>query len=478
MPSSIMPSIPKLEEHEDSRERAKDKLKKIVDSKSNKTVSCAGETKIFTWDEVNQHKSVDDCWMVIKGKVYDVTSWVPKHPGGNLIMNGAGRDATALFLSYHPTSTQMVLPKYHIGDIEDYNPFYTWDSEFYSILKKRVEEVQRTHRLHVSSKTIIFKTILLAMFWGLSYYYLLSSGYFIAAIILGIFHGMVGIQVSHDGNHGAYSKNPIICKLAGYSMDLIGASSITWEMQHNIGHHPNSNRKGDFHSEDYDPDSISGYPYIRITPNHPLQPHHRYQHIYVWFLYLLVGLKWFYGDLRSLYHKKYQVFEYWNIPTSRVLYNLATKCFFLYYALYIPSTHFGFGKGLALFLTFLSSQSYVFILMFSVNHLTEEVVFPNNEYKKEESKKERDWAKLQILTSCNYAPSSTFWFWVSGGLNFQIEHHLFPAICHMYLPYISPVVKQTCEEFGLPYHCYPDYWTAFKSFFSHLKTLGREEGEN
>jgi len=302
--------------------------------------------------------------------------------------------------------------------------------------------------------------------WFFSYYLTLTTGSFFAMVIWGIFHGSIGIQIAHDGNHGSFSKYPFLTRLAANSMDLMGGSSLTWVMQHNVGHHPNSNRKGDFYSEDYDPDSKAGYPYCRISPNQDWKPLHRYQHLFIWILFLGVGLKWLYGDFRALYLRRYQSFEFWHIQKSLVIWSLTTKFFFFFYALYIPCVYHGIFYGTFAFLAFLAAQSYVFILMFGVNHLTEETIFPN------ENSNERDWAKLQILTSCNYSLNSKFWHLASGGLNFQIEHHLFPAICHTFLPFIAPIVQETCKEYGVPYHSFPSYSVALKSYYNHLKLLG------
>lgn len=92
--------------------------------------------KKYSWDEISKHRHANDCWIVVKGKVYDVTSWVPLHPGGRLILNGAGRESTALFLSYHPLNVEGRLAKYLIGEVDDYRPYYQWDGEFYPVLKR------------------------------------------------------------------------------------------------------------------------------------------------------------------------------------------------------------------------------------------------------------------------------------------------------------------------------------------------------
>lgn len=433
------------------------KPKSIVDSM---------EVSKYTWDEVANHRSPNDCWMVIEGKVYDVTTWVSKHPGGQLIMNGAGRDASPLFLSYHPLKTSAMLPKYLIGEIENYQPYYHWRTDFYTTVKRRVEEVVKQHNLTVDSNEMFFKATLLLLTWLTVYYYALSTGYIFVAMMLGFVHGHIGIQIAHDGNHGAFSKRPWLSKLAVVSMDLMGASSVNWEMQHNVGHHPNSNRKGDYYNEDYDPDAKGGYPLIRMTPNHDWKPMHQYQHIYVWFLFSFVSLKWLYGDFRSIFLRKYQTFVYWDISNLYVAWSLLGKALFFSYTWGAFAYYHGISHGWWMFFYFLAAQSYVFILMFGVNHLTEESEFPNSETI------ERDWAKLQIQTASNFAINSRLWLWISGGLNFQIEHHLFPYICHMYLPYISPVVRQTCKEFNVPYAQFETYWDALSSYQAHIKALG------
>jgi len=386
-------------------------------------------------------------------------------------MNGAGRDATPLFLSYHPLYVQSMLPKYLIGEIESYLPYYQWQTDLYTTMKRRVEEVVKRHNLRSDSKEMFLKSFVLLFIWSLAYYFAFSTGTILAAIILGFAHGHIGIQIAHDGNHGSYSKRPWLSKLAAASMDLMGASSLNWEMQHNVGHHPNSNRKGDYYNEDYDPDAKSGYPFVRLTPNHDWKPMHQYQHLYIWPLFSVVGLKWLYGDFRALMLRRYQTFVYWDISILYVLWTLSAKALFFSYAFGVFAYTYGLWQGWCMFYSFLAAQSYVFILMFGVNHLTEDSEFPN------ETSTERDWAKLQVLTSSNFALSSRLWLWLSGGLNFQIEHHLFPYICHMYLPYISPIVQQTCKEFNVPYKSFDSYWGALGSYYTHIKNLGTRSEE-
>jgi fatty acid desaturase len=128
----------------------------------------------------------------------------------------------------------------------------------------------------------------------------------------------------------------------------------------------------------------------------------------------------------------------------------------------------GFSTGVLHYVVFMIVCGYAFVLMFSVNHLTEETAFPDEGLPVES----RDWAALQVMTSSNFANDSAFWTFLSGGLNFQIEHHLFPGVNHMHLRNISPIVKQACKEFGVPYYSFPTFAAAVYSYYAHLKNLG------
>jgi len=421
-------------------------------------------SKVYPWSEINKHNKYNDCWMVIRGKVYDVTSWVPKHPGGKLILNGAGRESTPLFMSYHPLRVNQLLEKYEIGRVDAYSPFYDWNSEFYTVLKGRVEEYKKKNNLECDSYTMYFKTFLIIFGWIVSYYYAMFCGVTLAAPLLAFFHSHFGISIGHDALHGGYSKKAAITNIFGRAMDFMGASSIVWYHQHNIGHHPHSNIDKD--DIEYDPDARSGAPIVRLSPHQPWRPYHRFQHIYLWFLIALMSFKWYVNDIRSVRRRRYMTIDFFEILKSDVVIMLMYKALFLVYLFILPMILLPVGKALLHSLIVVVCSSYYLVMMFAVNHLTDMVEFPN------ESKINRDWAQLQVETSTNFATDSILWTWLAGGLNFQIEHHLFPSLCHVYLPMISPIVKKTCEEFNVNYVSFPTYWDAVKGHYNHVKQLG------
>eukprot|EP01119_Soliformovum_irregulare_P006754 TRINITY_DN19183_c0_g1_i1.p1 TRINITY_DN19183_c0_g1~~TRINITY_DN19183_c0_g1_i1.p1 ORF type:complete len:453 (-),score=91.41 TRINITY_DN19183_c0_g1_i1:48-1406(-) len=433
--------------------------------------------RTFTWNEIGKHKSANDCWVVVKGKVYDVTGFVSEHPGGRLILNGAGRDATPLVMSYHPLYVQNLIKKFEIGQVQGYKPYYQWDSEFYTTLKKRVEQVVRDENLTNHSYYMYFKSLALLTIWFCLYYYTIMKGNIWLAIPFGYFHSQFGITVAHDGLHGAYSKYSWINGLAAAAMDLMGASGIVWLHQHNVGHHPNSNRQGTSHKNDndeideYDPDARSGAPYVRITPNQPWAWWHQWQHIYIWPMISLISAKWVVNDVRAIIRRKYITIEMFELRTRDLILTALAKSLFVFYMIALPLTYLTFSDWLTFFCFAMATSSYNFVLMFSVNHLTEDSMFPND------SVYNRDWARLQALTATNFAIGSKLWTLLSGGLNYQIEHHLFPGICHVHLPKISPVVQQTFKEYDVPYQNYSSYWDAFYAYYHHLVVLGQNPAD-
>jgi linoleoyl-CoA desaturase len=290
----------------------------------------------------------------------------------------------------------------------------------------------------------------------------------LGAFLFGIFHSHLGITISHDGCHGSYSKNKTITRLAASMMDLMGGSRLVWFMQHNIGHHPNCNRQGTTsQAEDYDPDVRSGTPIMRFNEAQPWKPYHSYQHIYIWLLFAGVGVKWYINDIKAIFREKYLTFDFFEITQEDRRLLIITKSMFVIYSFIVPIYLHGIVRGLALMLLFWSVTSYMFALNFAVNHLTEDNHFP-----REKDQPIRDWAKLQVLTTSNFGTSNPVCSWITGGLNYQIEHHLFPGMNHVYLAQIAPIVKQTCKEYGLKYTDYPTYWDAVVAYHNHVRNLG------
>lgn len=446
--------------------------------------------KKYTLEDVSLHSSPTDCWLVIWGKVYDVTRWIPNHPGGSLIYVKAGQDCTQLFDSYHPLYVRKMLSKYCIGELaptvgED--KFKTAHLEykdaasedFYLVMKQRVEAYfkknkinPRTHS-HMMIKSLVilvgyFACYYLAFFWSSSFFLSLAF-----ALGMGFFAAEVGVSIQHDGNHGAYTSWCGFGYIMGASLDLVGASSFMWRQQHVVGHHSFTN------VDNYDPDIRVKDPDIRrVVDTQPRQWYHSYQHVYLAALYGLLALKSiFLDDFNAYFSGSIGPVKLAKLTPVEFSILFGGKALYAFYMFVLPSLYCVHSAGTFLSL-YVASQlitGWMLAFLFQVAHVVDDVEFPTPEESDGKLKVKGGWAAMQVATTTDFSAQSLFWSHVSGGLNNQIEHHLFPGVCHLYYPAIQPIVKETCKEFDVPYVAYPSFWAALVAHFAHLKKVGITE---
>jgi len=430
----------------------------------------------FTWEEVKQHKYPHDCWVVLqkevegvkKGIVLDVTSWVPKHPGGDIIYDGAGGDCTIQFWSYHPLSlldrSDSLFNKYAVGEIADYKLLYEVDTPFYRTLKARVESKIPPCKRR-SDPVLWMKTVFLLFGLAVSGWYGWIQGNMLGIVIYGILLSSTGLNMMHDGIHSAYSKSSFINTLAAFSFNVAGCNFITYRKAHSFGHHAYTN-----HLE-YDTGVSSAFPVLRLHPKLPLMFHHGIQHLYAFLLYLISIALFIFGDYADLF----TLFNYPQRPckpsTKQIVLTVLGK---LIYATWFLGHFFlfPFQKALLDCVVVSVEEGFFGLIFFVVNHWTDKAVHYANE---DLISGTSDWAALQVLSSSNYSIKSFFWTHVSGGLNLQIEHHLFPSLSHTRLSTITPIVRDTCKQFGINYdmQCYSSFWTALFGNFVFMRALGK-----
>lgn len=224
------------------------------------TTGAANAIKTISKSELASHNTPASAWCAVHNQdsngnyisghvVLDITSFAAKHPGGDLILLAAGKDASVLFETYHPRGVpQSLVKKLTIGVMEkgSYDDsFYSWNSDFYRVLKQRVvQRIEERGLARRGSIEIWIKALfLLSGFW-FSLYQMYTNDFVVAAvwsIVMGFFAAMVGTCIQHDGNHGAFAQSKFMNKCAGWTLDMIGASAFTWELQHMLGHHPYTN---------------------------------------------------------------------------------------------------------------------------------------------------------------------------------------------------------------------------------------------
>lgn len=447
--------------------------------------------RAFSKSEVASHNIPEDCWLIIDDKVYDVTAWVPKHPGGALIYINAGHDCTQLFESYHPLRVRKLLGSFCIGALDAagepsasassppallYLPEGGEDDGFYAAVKRRVEAHFATCGANPRAHPLMHaKALAILAAYALCYYgaFFGARDFWAAlgfALAMGVCAGEVGVSIQHDCNHGAFSENRWLTYVLGVTLDLVGASSFMWKQQHVVGHHLATN------VDHFDPDIRVKDPDVRtVAPTQPRQWYHAYQHVYLAALYGLLALKSvLLDDFSAYFSGEIGPLKLAPMTTPELAVFVGGKALYALYMLVLP-TAYGVHGPASFALLFFASQlvtGWMLALLFQVAHVQAEAEWPRPERSGGVARVRRGWAAAQVATTTNFSPGSIFWTHFSGGLNHQIEHHLFPGVCHVYYPAIQPIVEATCKEFGVPYHAYPTFWAALSAHFKYLQAAG------
>jgi linoleoyl-CoA desaturase len=276
---------------------------------------------------------------------------------------------------------------------------------------------------------------------------------------------LIAFCVQHDANHGSYFRSRRLNHLMGWSSDaLLGFSSYAWRVKHNVAHHTYTNVDG------YD-DDIEQVPLARFAPTQPVRPWHRYQHLYVWPMYSLMGLRWqTVGDLQSLRRGAFGHTALRRPAGWARIGLLGGKAIFVVWAIVVPLLVYPWWAVAAAYVGLLMVTSVVMATTFQLAHCVEEASFASGE---ELESGEHVWAVHQVETTVDFCPRNKPLTWVLGGLNFQIEHHLFPRLPHTLYPAIAPIVQRHCLRYGVRYTVQPSLRVALRSHFRHLRELGR-----
>ncbi len=286
-------------------------------------------------------------------------------------------------------------------------------------------------------------------------------------ILMGLGTAGIGMSVMHDAVHGSYSRKEWINKMFGSSMYLLGSNVFNWKVQHNILHHTNTNIDG------FDGDIDSKGP-IRLSQSAPYKKFHRYQHIHAFFFYGLMTLSKLVQDFTQLaeYNKSGITRQLKRSPVGEYIKMVALKLLYLviFIGLSIYFTEFTWWQVLIGFVIMHWTAGFILSIIFQLAHVVEgaDQPLPNAD-----GIVESDWAVHELATTSNFGRNNWLLTWYVGGLNFQIEHHLFPHICHVHYSAISPIVEKTAKEFGLNYNLKPRFRDALKSHIRMLKVLGR-----
>jgi linoleoyl-CoA desaturase len=274
----------------------------------------------------------------------------------------------------------------------------------------------------------------------------------------------VGFCVMHDGNHGAYSRFAFINKAAALSLNLLGGNAYFWHFKHNIAHHSYPNVTGS-------DDDFNVGPAGRLSPLDPHKPFHRFQHLYIWGLYALLAIEWqTAGDFRSMMKPGVADTKVARPRGWEQVYFWVGKAVFYTLAFVVPLFHHGVWAVVGIYLYTGAVLGLTLALVFQLAHCVQEANFPAPLPGTRAI--DREWSAHQVETAVDFARGNRLLTWYLGGLNFQIEHHLFPRICHLHYPALSPIVEEVCRAHGVRHSSHPRMRDAVRSHIRFLKRLG------
>lgn len=343
--------------------------------------------------------------------------------------------------------------------------------DFHTELKNRVSRYFSEDNLAMTGNfSLLFKAALLSFIYIGMYIHLVffTPGLWIAipeCIFFGLLTAAIGFNVMHDGAHGSFSKYKALNFMAGTSLNFLGGSAIMWNMKHNLIHHTFTNIDGV-------DDDIEAGPWLRFASTQKKMKLHRYQQYYFWFLYAMLHLMWiFVSDYQKYFKRKIGVVPIRKMTPYEHFSFWAAKLIYAFMFVVLPIIMLGFTKWIIGFLLITMVTGFAISIVFQLAHTVEHTDFPVPT--EVSGKIENEWAIHQIHTTANFATGNKTISWLLGGLNFQIEHHLFPRISHVHYPAISKIIKRTCREYGVQYIEYPKMIHAIRSHIHYLKRLGQ-----
>ncbi len=350
--------------------------------------------------------------------------------------------------------------------------FNNKSSAFFIALKAEVEQYFRQQKIKKTGnwKLYIKTGVLIPSAIGLYISLLLfpMPGLFALVLcgILGFVLASIGFNVMHDACHGSYSSKKWVNETFGHSLNALGGNAFIWKFKHNIIHHTYTNVDGV-------DDDIAKSPLMRQCYTQKWVPAHRFQHIYVVLVYAISSLAWVFMMDFNKYFKGRII----NTPLQKMSFKehfvfWLSKALYIFFYILVPVYFVGWAPWAIGFAVMHLAMGFTLAIVFQLAHVVEHTEF---EFAKIDPKIiDSEWAIYQIKTTANFAPRNKIISWFVGGLNFQIEHHLFPRVSHVHYPALSKIVKDTCAKFNLPYNEYPTMISAIVSHFRMMRILGRK----
>ncbi len=348
--------------------------------------------------------------------------------------------------------------------------FNNSNNTFFQAVRNSVDTYFKTQNLKRTGnwKLYLKAWILIPAAFGI-YLFLLSGHYgWLLGIFAAVFFGLtlvcIAFNVMHDACHNSFSEKKWVNNMMGLSMNALGSNAFIWKVKHNIIHHTYTNI-------DRIDDDIANGPLLRQCTTQKWMPIHRFQFLYMFVLYGVSTLSWALGTDFARYFRK----RIHNTPIKRIdlqqhLIFWTSKLLYAFFYALLPIYLLGWQPWLIGFLIIHMTMGLSLSVVFQLAHIVEKTSFDvaDGTHKVINS----EWAVHEIRTTADFAPGNRIISWLSGGLNFQVEHHLFPQVSHIHYVALSKIVRQQCELFGLPYNYYPTAWQALYSHVRLMRKLG------
>jgi linoleoyl-CoA desaturase len=350
--------------------------------------------------------------------------------------------------------------------------FNNKNNAFYTVLKSEVEKyfqqkkIKKTGNWKLYIKSGILIPSAIGLYISLLVFPMSALLALVLCAILGFVLASVGFNVMHDACHGSFSSKKWVNETFGHTLNALGGNAFIWKFKHNIIHHTYTNVDGV-------DDDIAKSPLMRQCTTQKWVPAHRFQHIYVVLVYAISSFAWvFMMDFNKYFSQRIVSTPLQKMSTKEHIIFWLSKALYVFFYILIPVYFVGWGPWAIGFAVMHVTLGFTLAIVFQLAHVVEHVEF---EIATTDPKViENEWAVYQVKTTANFAPRNKIVSWFVGGLNFQVEHHLFPRVSHVHYPALRKIVKSTCEKFNMPYHEFPTMVSAVASHFRMMKFLGKK----
>ena len=349
--------------------------------------------------------------------------------------------------------------------------FSNRNNAFYNTLKTEVENYFNKRSLKKTGNWKLFlKTCILVPLAIILYLILMIFHWPVTAIVLfggllGFVHACIGFNVMHDANHGSYSEHKWVNEMWGLTMNALGSNAFIWKQKHNVIHHTYPNVDGM-------DDDIAKSPVIRQCATQKWIPIHRIQHLYLPLIYSLSSILWtYFTDFLKYFNKKVYTTPMNKMDAKEHIIFWGSKLLYTGFYILLPIFIKGWFFWLLFFISLHCMLGLTLAIVFQLAHVVEHTVFESASV--DPKIIESEWAVYQVKSTANFATKNKVISWLTGGFNFQIEHHLFPRVSHIHYPALSKIVKKICGQYNVPYHDFPTMWSAVVSHFRFMKQLGK-----